>query len=126
MDKVRIDKFLWAVRLYKTRSQAASECSKGRVQINSQIAKPSREVKIGDVIQIKYKVITRSYKVKNLLDRRVGAKLVDNYIEEITPQDELLKLKLYQEYQRTSVPRRTEKGRPTKRDRRQWDKYFGK
>ena len=126
MDKVRIDKFLWAVRLYKTRSAAASECSKGHVQINGQVAKPSREVKAGDVISIKYKVIMRSYKVKEVLDRRVGAKLVDQYIEEITPQDELMKLKLYLEYQRTAVPRREEKGRPTKKDRRQWDRYFGK
>ncbi len=126
MEKVRIDKFLWAVRLYKTRSLAASECSKGHVTINGQKAKASREVKQGDVIAIKYKVIMRSYKVKELLDRRIGAKLVDQYIEEITPQEDLMKLKLYVEYQRTSVPKRQEKGRPTKKDRRQWDRYFGK
>ena len=126
MEKVRIDKFLWAVRLFKTRSAAAAECSKGHVHLNGQPAKPSREVKIGDVVSVKYKVIMRSYKVKELLDRRVGAKLVDQYIEEVTPQDDLLKLKLYLEYQRTAVPRRQEIGRPTKKDRRQWDRYFGK
>ena len=126
MDKVRVDKFLWAVRLFKTRSAAAAECSKGHIQINGQTVKPSREIKIGDVIGVKYKVIMRSYKVKELLDRRVGAKLVDQYIEEITPQEELMKLKVYLEYQRTALPRREEKGRPTKRERRQWDRYFGK
>ncbi len=126
MEKVRIDKFLWSVRLFKTRSAAAEACSKGHVEINGHPAKASKEVKTGDTISVKFKVIKRTYRIKELIDRRVGAKLVENYIEEITPEDELLKLKLYQEYQRTAVPRRTEKGRPTKRDRRQWDRYFGK
>ncbi len=126
MEKVRIDKFLWSVRLFKTRSTAAEACSKGHVEINSHTAKASKEVKAGDTISVKFKVIKRTYRIKELIDRRVGAKLVENYIEEITPEDELLKLKVYQEYQRTAVPRRTEKGRPTKRDRRQWDRYFGK
>ncbi len=126
MDKVRIDKFLWAVRLFKTRSQAAEACSKGHVLLNDQPAKPSKDVKIGDTIAVKNKVIFRKYKVLQLLDKRVGAKLVENYIQEITSQDDLMKLKLYQEYQRTAVPRRTEKGRPTKKQRRQLDRFLGK
>ena len=125
MDKVRLDKFLWSVRLFKKRSDAADACQKGHVLVNGNPAKPSKEVKVGDEISVKYKVIYRTYKVKQLLDRRVGAQLVENYIEEITPEEELFKLKVYQEYQKTAVPRRDKKGRPTKKDRRQWDKYFG-
>ncbi len=125
MEKVRIDKFLWAVRLYKTRSQAAEACNKGQVLLNGNPAKPSKEVKTGDEIAVKHKVIHRRYKILQLLDKRVGAKLVPEYIEETTPEDDLMKLKLYQEYQRTAVPKRTEKGRPTKKQRRQLDKYLG-
>ncbi len=125
MEKVRIDKFLWSVRLFKTRSLAAEACNKGQILINGNTAKPSKEVKIGDTIAVKNKVVFRKYKVLQLLDKRVGAKLVENYIEEITPEDDLMKLKLYQEYQRTAVPRRTEKGRPTKKQRRQLDKFLG-
>ncbi len=125
MEKVRIDKFLWSVRLFKTRSLAAEACNKGQILINENTAKPSKEVKIGDTIAVKNKVVFRKYKVLQLLDKRVGAKLVENYIEEITPEDDLMKLKLYQEYQRTAVPRRTEKGRPTKKQRRQLDKFLG-
>lgn len=126
MDKVRIDKFLWSVRLFKTRSQAAEACSKGHVLINGHPAKPSKDVKTGDIISVKNKVIFRQYKILQLLDKRVGAKLVENYIQEVTPEDELMKLKLYQEYQRTAVPRRTDKGRPTKKQRRQLDRFLGK
>ncbi len=125
MEKVRIDKFLWAVRLFKTRSQAAEACSKGQVLINGNTAKPSKEVKTGDEISVKVKVIYRTYKILQLLDKRVGAKLVDGYIQETTSEDDLMKLKLYQEYQRTAVPKRTEKGRPTKKQRRQLDRYLG-
>jgi len=126
MDKIRIDKFLWNVRLYKKRSDAAEACSKGHVLLNGQPVKPSKEVKAGDTIEVKHHNIFRKYKILQILQKRVGAKLVADYIEEITSEEDLLQLKLYLEYQRTAVPKREEKGRPTKKDRRQWDKYFGK
>lgn len=126
MEKVRIDKFLWATRLFKTRSIASSQCSKGHIKINNQIVKPSKEVKAGDIISVKSNIITRSYRIKKILDKRVGAKNVEQFIEEITSQEELLKLKLYKEYQRIAVPKRDKKGRPTKQERRQWDNFFGK
>ncbi len=126
MEKVRLDKFLWSVRLYKTRSQAAEACKKGRVLVNGQVAKASKEVREGDKISVKYQIIYRVYRIKQLLDRRVGAKLVDEFIEEITPESDLMKLKVYQEYNKISGPHRVEKGRPTKKERRQWEKYFGR
>ena len=123
--KTRIDKFTWAVRLFKTRNIAAEACKKGWILINSQRTKPSKEVKIDDIISVKSKSIFRKYKVIALLKSRVGAKLVENYITEITPQEDLFKLKVQSEFERIATPIRDKdkKGRPTKKERRDLDKY---
>jgi len=113
---VRIDKFLWAVRLFKTRSIAAEACKKGRVLINGITVKSSRTVKQGDTIDIKTPPITRTYKVLSVAEKRMGAKLVTDFIKDITPEDQLEILELtrlaYNQGRRKGL------GRPTKKDRR--------
>ncbi len=122
--KVRIDKFLWAVRLFKKRPDALSACSKGAILVNGQSAKPSKTIVVGDRISVKNPAIYRVYKVIDLLEKRVGAKLVEKYIKEITSEQDLLKLKLHQEIQK-NAPQRDKPGRPTKKDRRDLDDFFG-
>lgn len=113
---VRIDKFLWSVRIYKTRSQAADACKKGRVIINDVQIKPSRIILVGEVISVKKTPVVYSYKILESLGNRVAAKLVANYISDITPKEELDKLDLNKRggfYYREKGT-----GRPTKKERR--------
>jgi ribosome-associated heat shock protein Hsp15 len=116
MDSVRIDKWLWAVRIFKTRSQAAAACKGGKIKIDGQNVKASREVKEGEEIKVSLTSYTKTLKVKALLQNRVGAKLVDDYMIDLTPQEEYdkqqLKEKLNMEY------RKRGEGRPTKKERR--------
>lgn len=119
----RIDKFLWSVRLFKTRSLAADQCKTNKILIKNEPVKSSKEVKIGDVINIKKNAAIFSYKVLDLLKSRVGAPLVKNYIEDITPESEVEKYKIYQEAQREY--RENDFGKPTKSDRRKLNKFLG-
>lgn len=120
---LRIDKFLWAVRLYKTRSIASEACRKGRVIINDIPVKSSRTVSKDEVIQVKKPPALYSYKVKELPASRLPAKLVSDYIEDLTPEDEKLKLDLKQ---KTATGYRYRgSGRPTKKERRDLDKMKG-
>jgi ribosome-associated heat shock protein Hsp15 len=119
---LRIDKYTWAVRLTKTRSQASELISKGKIKINESDVKPSRDVKLGDIIQVHKNSAVFSYKVLELLEKRVGPKLVSIYIEDITPIEEVEKYKTYQEAQR--VYREMGTGRPSKKDRRSLDDFF--
>lgn len=124
---VRMDKWLWSVRLFKTRSLAAEACAAGKVRISGQPVKPARSVHPGEqltvALTIPTGVLTRTVKVVGLIDKRVGAKLVPNYLEDLTPAEELAKL--------TEKPALAEgyrppgAGRPTKRDRRILQSYFG-
>ena len=118
----RVDKFAWSVRLAKTRSQAAEAISKGKIRLNDQHVKPARDVKLGDTIQVIKHTATFSYKIIQLLDRRVGAKLVPDYIIDITPDEEREKLKMYQAAQR--VYREHGTGKPSKKDRRDLDTFL--
>ncbi len=113
---VRIDKFLWAVRLFKTRSIAAEACKKNRVTINKQPVKSSRVVKAGDEIDIRIPPITRTYKVLDVADKRMGAKLTPDFIKDITPADQIEMLELAR--LASSSQRQRGLGRPTKKDRR--------
>jgi len=122
-EKVRIDKFLWSVRLFKKRTDATSACSKNAILVNEMPVKASRKISIGDKISVKNHVIFKVYKVIGLLEKRVGAKLVEKYITEITPEDDLFKLKMHQEFQKVA-PKRDKPGRPTKKDRRELDDFF--
>ena len=119
---LRIDKYTWAVRLTKTRSQASELISKGKIKINESDVKPSRDVKLGDIIQVHKNSAVFSYKVLELLEKRVGPKLVSIYIEDITPIEEVEKYNTCQEAQR--VYREMGTGRPSKKDRRSLDDFL--
>jgi ribosome-associated heat shock protein Hsp15 len=116
MQGLRIDKWLWAVRVYKTRSMATDACRNGRVKVGGQAVKPSHEVKIEEVVIINLHAITRTVRVKELLQNRVSAALVPNYLEDLTPQEEYDKLKVKHDMKHEFRPRGT--GRPTKKERR--------
>jgi ribosome-associated heat shock protein Hsp15 len=122
---IRIDKFIWCVRLSKTRSKATERVKKGKVKLNGAEVKPSKDVQINDVVQITNHNAVFSYKVKDVLNKRVGAKLVEDYIIDITPPEEVEKFKTYLAAQRTY--RHHGSGKPTKKDRRaissfmEWD-----
>jgi len=122
-NTVRIDKFLWSVRIFKTRSIAADECDKGKVTINNITVKPSREISKGAVFQVKDNPIYRKYKVLEILSKRVGAALVINYIEEITDAEELKKLEIHKSEKPLFIRERGT-GRPTKKDRRDINGFF--
>ena len=122
MKNCRIDKFVWSVRLAKTRSIAANSVSKGRVRLNGGLVKPSKEVKLGDEININKHNSTFTFRIIQLLDKRVGAKLVKDYLVEIKPPEELEKYKLYQESQK--VYRDNGSGKPTKKDRRDLEDFI--
>lgn len=122
--KYRVDKYVWSVRLAKTRSKASELVAKGKVLLNHEKVKPAKEVKEGDIVTVIVHNANLSYKVIGLLDRRVGAKLVENYIRDITPPEELDKLKVYRAAQR--VYREKGTGKPSKKDRRDLDDFMEK
>ena len=121
MGTARIDKWLWAVRIYKTRSIAAEACKKGRVLLNGTQAKHAHTVKEGDVVSVKKPPITWSFKVVQAIEKRVGAKLVSNMIENVTAPDQLELL----EVSKISgfINRAKGTGRPTKKERRELDDF---
>ncbi len=118
-DQVRVDKWLWAVRVFKTRSIATDAVRKGRVMIDDLPVKPSRVLKVGDVVQVRKSPITYRYRVLKLAEKRMGAKLVDDYMEDITPQAELEVLEVQKNMGWFQRERGT--GRPTKKERRDLD-----
>lgn len=119
MSDIRLDKYLWAVRVFKTRSDAADAIRNNRVMVNNAYAKPSRDVQVGDVITVKKMPVTYSYKVLDLVSSRQGAKNVPQYCLNITPQEELDKLSTPRET--IFVFRERGTGRPTKKERREID-----
>jgi ribosome-associated heat shock protein Hsp15 len=119
--KIRFDKYVWSVRLTKTRSLATELISKSKILLNDQIVKPSREVKVGDLIVVQKHSARFEYKVLDLIDRRLGAPLVKDYILDQTKEEEIQKLKVYQEAQRNY---RLTDGKPTKKDRRELDRFL--
>lgn len=121
-EGIRIDKWLFDVRLYKTRSLASEECRKGKVTIGGMNVKPSRELKIGETIQLRRPPITRSYKVIALTETRMSAKLVPDFMVETTPASELEILEVQKNMSVFNRERGT--GRPTKKERRDLDDFF--
>ena len=122
MDSVRLDKYLWAIRSYKTRTDATDACKGGKVRLNGYDVKPSKEVRPGDVIVVRKGAVTYTYKVLDIVDKRLGAKLVPDYVENQTPQEELDKLRAPVETFFLKRDRGT--GRPTKKDRRQMENLW--
>ena len=98
MESVRIDKYLWAVRLYKTRSLATDACRTGHIRMNGQPLKPSHEIKVGEVYEVAIEQLHKVIEVKELLGNRVGAKLVENYMIDRTPQEEYDRIQFIREY----------------------------
>ena len=119
MEEVRIDKYLWSIRVFKTRSEATDACKGGKIRVNGADTKPSKAVKVGDTIVARKGAVTYTYKVLQLIDKRQGAKLVPLYAENLTPEEELAKLRAPVETFFLKRDRGT--GRPTKKERRQMD-----
>ncbi len=113
---IRVDKWLWAVRVFKTRSQASEACRKGRILINDVQVKPSRVIKVGEIVIVKKPPVTYQYKVIGLLENRQSAKVVVNFVEDLTTEEEKSKLEMKKhigfEIRDKGI------GRPTKRERR--------
>jgi ribosome-associated heat shock protein Hsp15 len=118
--QVRIDKFLWAVRLYKTRSIATDECKKGRILIKDVQVKPARFISANEIITVRKPPVIFTYRVIEPIENRVSAKLVNKFVEDLTPQEEKDKLDLRQPV--AVIYRQKGTGRPTKKDRRLLDR----
>jgi len=116
MDSVRIDKYLWAIRVFKTRSESADACNGNKVKIAGVNAKASKAVKTGDIIEVRKGSALFTYKVLALSENRMGAQLVPDYAENLTPESELEKLRVPRETVQMQRDKGT--GRPTKKDRR--------
>ena len=121
MEEARVDKWLWAVRIFKTRSIATDACKKGRVAVGGTVVKPSRMIHVGDIVSVRKPPIEYSFRVIQLLGSRVGAKRVEEFMQNITPREQYELLEL----QRVSgfVDRAKGLGRPTKKDRRDLDQF---
>ena len=121
MSEARVDKWLWAARIFKTRTMATDACKLGRVTIKGGILKPSRMIKPGDVIEVRKSPITYSFLVKQAIEKRVGAKLLPEILENVTPaaQYEALEMSKLSGF----VDRARGTGRPTKKDRRSLDEF---
>ena len=119
----RIDKYLWAIRVFKTRSDAADACKSGKVAVNGQPAKQSKEVKTGDMLEVRKGPVHYRYQVLALLEQRVAAKNLAPYVLDITPPEELAKGETHHET--VLVWRERGTGRPTKKERREIDRLMG-
>lgn len=124
--KVRLDRFLWATRFFKTRSLSTDACKRKWIEINNIVAKPSREVKIGDIITIKKASHFESFKIIQLLDKRIGAKLVIRYLNDLTPKEEYEKERVFKKNRGLSYISHSFKGRPSKKHRRELDVFLTK
>ena len=122
MDEARVDKWLWAARIFKTRSIAVDACKNGRVTIEGVNVKPSRSVKVGEVISVRKPPITYSFRILKTIEQRVGAKLLPEIYENVTAPDqyELLEMTRISGF----VDRARGTGRPTKKDRRSLDAFI--
>lgn len=122
MDEVRIDKFLWSIRAYKTRSEATDACNGGKIRLNGADVKPSKAVRRGDTIVVRKGAVTYTYRVLEPVDKRQGAKTVPQFAENLTPQSELDKL--HAPVETFFLKRDRGAGRPTKKDRRQMESLW--
>lgn len=120
--EVRVDKYLWAMRIYKTRSIATDACKCGRVKMNGVEVKPSRMFHVGDIFTVRKGPITYTYRILQLWGNRLGAKMVPEYLQDITPKEQLELLELARYAAQSGRDRGT--GRPTKKDRREIEQFF--
>lgn len=120
--EVRVDKYLWAMRIYKTRSIATDACKCGRVKMNGVEVKPSRMFHVGDIFTVRKGPITYTYRILQLWGNRLGAKMVPEYLQDITPKEQLELVELARYAAQSGRDRGT--GRPTKKDRRDIEQFF--
>ena len=120
--EIRVDKYLWAMRIYKTRSIATDACKCGRVKMNGVEVKPSRMFHVGDIFTVRKGPITYTYRILQLWGNRLGAKMVPEYLQDITPKEQLELLELARSAAQSGRDRGT--GRPTKKDRRDIEQFF--
>ena len=122
MSEIRIDKYLWAIRAFKTRNEAAEACKGGKVKLSGVNVKPSKEVHAGDVLHVRKGLVTYVYRVLQPTEQRVGAKLVPQFAEDLPPPEELEKLRAPVES--FFLSRERGAGRPTKKDRRDIERIW--
>ena len=120
-NKTRIDKWLWAVRIYKTRSQATKACQAGKVKINGVSVKPSRQVTGGEIISVRKRFIVKTLEILGIIEKRVSAKITTDYLRDLTPPEEKIKLK--SAFAVPKIYREKGMGRPTKKERRELEKF---
>jgi len=118
---VRLDKFLWSIRIYKTRAMATDACRLGKISFNGAPAKASKEVKIGDIYEVNLNPLKKMIEVKNILKNRVGAKLVEDYIIDHTPKEEYERMEIARKFAFEKRDRGA--GRPTKKERRDLESF---
>jgi ribosome-associated heat shock protein Hsp15 len=123
-EKLRLDKYLWSIRLFKTRTEAAEACDKGKVKFNGVAAKASRNVSVGDEYEVKTEAKRWRIKVTALLDHRLQYAQAINYYIDITPAEEIERLQ-FQSASFNTGKRQSKIGRPTKKDRRELDDFLG-
>ena len=121
-ESVRVDKWLWAVRIFKTRSLATEACKKGHVSNGGSVLKPSKMVQVGDTIQVRKSPITKSLKILALAEKRMSAKLILDFVEDVTPASEMELLEMQRNMRWSARDRGT--GRPTKKDRRELNDFL--
>lgn len=126
MQKVRVDKWLWAVRIFKSRSQATKACKSGKVKIEGENVKPSQSIERGDTLHVRKEKMNRIFKVVDLLEKRVSATLAEPCYEELTPEEELNKFKDWYKTSPQFGIRERGAGRPTKKERRAIERFKGK
>jgi ribosome-associated heat shock protein Hsp15 len=125
-DTVRLDRWLWAVRIYKTRSQAGSACRLNQVSVGGQFAKPARPISIGSILVIEKDQMTRTIRVIALTEKRIGAKLVPEHLEDLTPAEEIERsLAVREQFRLNRVYQVRGEGRPSKKQRREIEKFLG-
>ncbi|MBR1850998.1 MAG: RNA-binding S4 domain-containing protein [Bacteroidales bacterium] len=120
-ETVRIDKYLWAVRLFKTRAQATEACRAGQVKMGQQVLKPSHEVRVGEVYSLSIEQLHKTIRVEAPLHSRVGAQLVPNFMTDLTPKEEYERIQMVRQYAFEKRDRGA--GRPTKRERREIEEF---
>jgi ribosome-associated heat shock protein Hsp15 len=123
MDKTRVDKWLWAVRIFKSRSMAADACKNGRIKFNGTILKASANLQRGNIIQVRKDHFNFTFKVLDIIDKRVSAKLAEPCYENLTPPEELNKFKNWFVNSQSVEFREKGSGRPTKKERRVIDDF---
>ena len=124
MEYARLDKWLWAVRLFKTRALATDACRKSKVSINGEPTKPASKVRVGDRIEVRRREMTVTYQAIKLTEKRVGADRLPELIIDETSDEEKERARKFRENAKLQIPRGT--GRPTKKNRRDLDRFFGR